>query len=248
MHSRMFRAGAMAAALAGAAAGARAGTTDITNAGVASLGDVTAGLTALDLNGRVSGLTTSSSLTATFSTVSSTGSLTARVFGNVAAPGSGLNTVVIVYEFVGHGPSGIQQFMFGAPSGGNLDLGDLTAATQGAIGDLTSASQTIDGVSVVDNSAAAQSDLYVFDFAADHLGGIGRTDRFGWYVRASGHVQIGRAPVLISSFGGTTVEMLALVNQPGQPDLVVAVPLPGAVGLGLAGLVGVASRRRRATG
>lgn len=241
MSSRMYGAGVAALV---AATAAQAGPIAITNQSISSLAAATSGLTALDISGRVSGLTSTSSLSANFATSSYTGTLTASVYGNVATPGADLNTVVIVYEFVGHGPSGIEQFMFGQSGFTNLGLADLAVATQGSIDDLNSVGQTVDSVTIFDNSAAPANDLMVFDFSANQLGAPGRTDRFGWYIRTSGDVQIGRSTVLITNHGGTTVDMLALVDAPGQPDLSVA-PVPGAAGLGLLGMALVAGRRRR---
>lgn len=212
---------------------------------VANQSSVTGGLVGLDISGVVSGLTTSNSLTQNFTGPGGayTGSLTAEVFGNVGAPGGGLNTVVIVYTFVGNGPSGIEKFAFGG-AGNALDLNDLGNATHGAIGDGTSAGQTVDSVTLLDNSSAPAPDTFNFNFNLNNLGGVSTTEQFSWYVMTTGDVQIGKTQVEVTNFGAVTFDMLTLVDIPGQPDLSV-VPLPGAAGLGLAGLALVGVRRRR---
>lgn len=227
-----------------AASSALAAPIAITNNSVATVNDATAGLTALDLTGVVTGLTSSNSLSVNFATASYTGTLTATVFGNVATPGGSLSDVVIVYEFVGNGPSGIEEFMFGQPGGANIGIADLAAATHGSIDELTSPGQTLGGVTLFDNSAIPAGDLFVFDFDSNRLGGVGQTDTFGWYVRTTGDIQIGLSKVLVTNFGGVVIDMLSIVDVAGQPDLNV-VPLPTGVGLGIAGLMIVAGRRRR---
>ncbi len=225
-------------------ASASAAPVPITNNSVATQSAVTGGLVGLDISGVVSGLTTSNSLVQNFSTGAYSGTLSATVFGNVGAPGGGLNTVVIVYEFTGNGPTGIEKFAFGQNGGNALDLGDLAAATQGSIGDMTTIGQTVDSVTIVDNSALPANDTYNFNFNANNLGGASTTETFSWYVMTTGDVQIGTTTVEVTNFGATTFDMLALVDIPGQPDLSV-VPLPGAASLGLAGLAFIGARRRR---
>lgn len=227
-----------------AASSAVAAPIAINNNSVATVNDATAGLTALDLTGVVSGMTTSNTFSVNFSTAFYTGTLTASVFGNVSTPGGSLSDVVIVYEFVGNGPSGIEEFMFGQPGGANIAIADLAAATHGSIDELTSPGQTLGGVTLFDNSAIPSGDLFVFDFDADRLGGVGTIERFGWYVRTTGDIQIGLSKVLVTNFGGVVIDMLSIVDVAGQPDLN-AVPLPTGVGLGVAGLMIVAGRRRR---
>ena len=93
--------GGAAIALLGMTAGNAAAVT-LTDNAVANQTDVTTGLVALDLSGIVPGLTTNNSYSTSFSAPGGayTGTLTATVFGNVASPGSSLNSVAIVYEFV----------------------------------------------------------------------------------------------------------------------------------------------------
>lgn len=218
----------------------------ITDNAVATQASVTSGLVALDLSGIIPGLTTTSSLTSNFVAPGGayTGSLTASVFGNVGAPGVGLNSVVIVYEFVGNGPSGIDQFEFGLNNGANLDFGDLLAATHGTIGDLTTVGQSSALVDLFDNSGVPENNTMVFDFltSSDTLGSPGVTESFGWYIQTDGNVAINLVNVEARNFGAVTFQSLSLVDIPGQADL--NVPAPGSAALML-GVFGLAARRRR---
>lgn len=207
---------------------------------------LTAGLVALDLSGIITGLTTNNSLASNFVAPGNaySGSLTTTVYGNVGTPGQSLDTVLIVYEFTGNGPSGIDSFTFGVDSGINLDFGDLLAATHGTIGDLTSVGQVSPIVDLIDNSGVPANDLMVFDFLPnnDSLGGAGGTETFAWYIMAGGDVAINIVDVESRDFGAVTFQSLSLVNNPGQPDL--NVPTPGSIAL-LMGGVGLQARRRR---
>ena len=216
----------------------------ITNNSVANQSDVTGGLVALDLSGIIPGLTSVNSLTSNFMTAGFSGSMTATVFANQGAPGSGLSDVVIVYQFIGNGPTALDKFTFGQDSGLNLDFGDLLSATHGSIGDLTTLGQIAPVVEIFDNSLIPQNDTLVFDFlaAGDQLGGPGLTESFGWYIRTTGSVAINIVDVEVVDFGGAVFQSLALVSNPGQPDL--NVPGPGSVTL-LIGGVGMLVRRRR---
>lgn len=219
----------------------------ITNVNVGTQSDVTGGLVGLDISGVVSGLTTNNSLTKTFNTgFGSSGSVTATVFGNVGTPGGSLNTVVIVYEFVGNGPSGIDQFTFGGSGAGALDLGDIESATHGSIDDATTAGQVIPSVTTVDNSMSASPDTFNFNFLTnnDMLGTPSGSETLTWYVMTTGDIQIGLTQLQVVNGGAATFDMLALVNIPGQSDLSM-IPLPSAAGLGLAGLAMIGVRRRR---
>lgn len=234
------RSGAALAALA-MAAGAQA--VIITDNPVATQAAAIGSLSTLDLSGVVSGLTTNNSYSENFAVAAYSGTLSATVYGNAPVGSAALTEVLIVYRFVGNGPDGIDQFTFGLDSGANLDYGDYLAATHGSIGDLRTAGQSNPIVELNDN--VNTNDTFRFDFlgAGDRLGTIGVTETFGWYVRASGDIQIGFVDVLVTDFGSAFPRTLGLVNVPGQPDL--NVPGPGAAALlGLGALV--AGRRRRA--
>ncbi len=171
-----------------------------------------------------------------------TGTLTARVFGNNGGNlGPGLNDVLVIYDFVGDGPSGIDEFEFGVDSGRSMDISDLIAATQGTLTDLTSAGQVSPLVDVFSN---VSNDTYLFDHAAafDTLGSPGNTERVSWYVRTTGDIKINVVDVVVRNAGVATVQSLGLVDDPGQPDL--NVPAPGPLSLMALGL-GVAGTRRR---
>lgn len=237
----------------GLAAAVQAGPiTNITDTSVANQSAVTGGLVALDLSGLgISGLsgTNNNILSVNFASSSGgafNGSLTATVFGNIGAPGSGLNTVAIVYDFVGSGPDPIDNFQFGLNSGANIDLSDLAAATQGTINDQTTSGQTSPLVTLEDNSGVPANDTFTFSFidAGDLLGGVSLTEHFVWYVLSDGSVQIGTAKVEVTNNGNAIFDMLTLVKIPGQADLNM-VPLPGAAGMGIVGLAMVMGRRRR---
>ena len=105
----------------------------LTDNAAATEAELMTGLVGLDLSSIVSGLTTNNSITTNFVAPGNaySGSMTASVYGNVDTPGTSLDTVLIVYEFTGNGPSGIDSFTFGVDSGVNLDFGDLLAAVFG---------------------------------------------------------------------------------------------------------------------
>lgn len=242
MSISIFRCGAAASAAVLAISSHAAGVV-ITNNAVANQSDVTGGLVALDLSGLIPGLTTTNSLTSNFSTGGFTGSMTATVFANQGAPGSGLNDLVIVYQFTGNGPTALDKFTFGQDTGLNLDFSDLLSATHGSIGELTTPGQLAPIVELFDNSLIPQNDSLIFDFlaAGDQLGS-GGTETFGWYIRTSGDVAINLVDVEVVDFGGAVFQTLAIVSNPGQPDL--SVPGPGSAVL-ILGAGGLLARRRR---
>ena len=218
----------------------------ITDNFVASEAIAANGLQPLDLSGIVSGLTTNNSYTTNFASSvpgAYTGTLTARVYGNVGAPGVALDTVVIVYSFTGDGPSGIDTFEFGLDSSRNLDYSDLLAATHGTVGDLVTGGQLSPVVNLTDNLATNDTLLFDFNAVGDALGAPATTENFGWYIRTDGNVQVNFVDAVVTDFGAATVQTLSFVDVPGQPDLNV----PGPAALGVLG-VGVAlsgARRRR---
>ena len=218
----------------------------IFNNAVANQTDVTGGLTALSLTGIITGLTTSNSLVSAFSTGGFSGTLTTSVFANLGAPGSGVNTVAIVYQFAATGmPTPVDQFEFGLDTGADIDFGVLLAATQGSIGDLTTAGQTAPLVDLVDNSALPGNDTQTFDFlaAGDPLGGTFSEQTFGWYILTDGNVALNRVRVEARDSGGAIFDTISLVKGTGQPNLNVPAPGPLALLFGAGGLV--AARRRR---
>ncbi len=169
------------------------------------------------------------------------GTLTARVFGNQGTPGTGLNDVLVIYEFTGNGPDAIDEFEFGIDSGASLDFSDLLSATQGTIADL-SVGQGSPLVELTSGVATNTTLNFGFLAAGDALGGPALTETFGWYIRSGGDVQVNIVDVVARDFGNVTIQSLALVDIPGQPDL--NVPGPGAAALlGVAGVMGL--RRRR---
>ena len=236
----VYRGVAVTASILAVSAGASAVT--ITNNAVANATDVTGGLVALDLTGIVTGLTTTNSLTSSFSTLGFNGTMTASVFANQSTAGPGLNSLTIVYSFVSNSGTPLDSFEFGLDSGSDLDFTDYARATQGSIGDLTTVGQTAPVVTLTDNSLLPGNNTLFFDFLAG--GNQLASESFGWYVQIDGNVVIDRARVQVRDFGGDVFDMLALVRGTGQPDL--SIPTPGALGLFLgAGLV--AGRRRRRT-
>lgn len=243
MHRSFAVRGGAAAAVLSLAAAAQAVV--ITDNPVATQAGVIGGLSQLDLSTVVSGLTTVNSYHENFATMSYTGELTATVYGNAPVGSASLTDVLIIYKFVGHGPDQIDQFTFGLDGGSNLDYGDLLSATHGSIGDLRSLGQGNPVVNLTDNMIT--NDLFVFDFAGggDRLGGFSGgnvTETFGWYVRATGNVQIGFVDGIVTNFGAANIRTLGLVNIPGQPDLNVPAP---ATGMALvAGLLATGRRRR----
>jgi len=218
----------------------------VTDNAVATQADLLTGFVALDLSGIIPGLTVANSLTSNFTAPGSayTGSLTASVYGNVANPGASLDTVLMIYEFTGNGPSGIDQFAFGIDSGTNLDFNDLLNSTQGSIGDSTSAGQGSPTVDLVDNSSSSSNDTLTFGFIAggDTLGANGQTETFGWYILSSADIAINMVDVEVTDFGAVVTQSLGIVNNPGQPNL--NVPAPGSVTL-ILGAFGLINRRRR---
>lgn len=181
-----------------------------------------------------------------------TGTLRAEVFGNVGTPNSAsLNDVMIVYTFVGNvALTGAETFDFGIDSSTQVDFARLAAATQGRIDADTAVEvgQLDPVVTLFDNTGS--NDTFNFNWNAaggstslNRLGGS-QAETFTWYVRTSGDVKLNFVNVLITDFGGTTIQSLALVDNPGQPDL--NVPAPGVATLLVSafGVMGV--RRRRA--
>jgi len=170
-----------------------------------------------------------------------TGTLTATVYGNVGAPGASLTDIAIIYEFVGNGPSAIDQFQFGIDGGASLDFDDTLRGTHGTVLELTTPGQ-LSPLVVLANGGGSNNTL-TFDFAAagDPLG-TGGTQSLGWYVSNDAAVQINLVDVVITDFGNATAQTLAFTDIPGQPDI--GVPAPGAIALFGMGLA-AASRRRR---
>ncbi|MEC9372548.1 MAG: PEP-CTERM sorting domain-containing protein [Planctomycetota bacterium] len=216
----------------------------ITDTPAATEAGLLTGLVPLDLSSVVvSGLTTSNSLSVNFTAPlgAYSGTLTARVYGNQGTPGTGLNDVLVIYEFVGNGPDMIDEFEFGVDSGASLDFSDLLSATQGTIQDL-SVGQGSPLVELTNGVATNTTQNFGFLAAGDGLGGPATTESFAWYIRSGGDVQVNLVDVVARDFGNVTVQSLALVDIPGQPDL--NVPAPGALALlGAAGVMGL--RRRR---
>ncbi|RMH25004.1 MAG: hypothetical protein D6693_09395 [Planctomycetota bacterium] len=238
----VYRGVVVAAPVLALAAGASAVNIDMSTNAVANVSDVTGGLVGLDLTGIVTGLTTTNSLTANFSTLGFSGTVTASVFGNQSTPGAGLNSITIVYEFASNSGTPLDSFEFGLNSGNDLNFADYSRATIGTIGSLTTVGQANPNVTLTDGASLAipGNTTLFFDFlgAGDTLA----NETFGWYIQIDGAIVIDKARVEVRDFGSDVFDMLAMVNGTGQPDL--GVPAPGALGVFLgAGLL--AGRRRR---
>lgn len=181
-----------------------------------------------------------------------TGRLTVEVFGNAPIGSPGLNDVLMVYTFHGDSgrPNGAETFHFGVDTSLQIDYAKLDGAIHGKISGETSmqAGQADPVVSLFNNIGS--NDTWLFDHnpasssgSLVELGGNQNED-FVWYVRTTGDVKLNFVDVKITDFGSITIRSLALVDNPGQPDL--NVPAPGAAALLLGGLGIAAGRRRRA--
>jgi len=217
------------------------------------LADATSGLVPLDLSGvpaLAGSLTSINSLEATFDDLFIDGTIKAEVFGNVSSPGATLNRVRLVYTITSTGTSGLDESDFGVNSTLNLDKEDYVGANSLARGvntGITSVAQTFPNFVYNDNSLAALNDTFFMGFGGtdgvgDPLGDIA-SETFSFYFEATGAVTIGVVPVVLNNAGSQTVDTLAFVVAPGQPDL--GVPAPGAAALLGLGLGFAGSRRRR---
>lgn len=180
------------------------------------------------------------------------GTLRAEVFGNVGSPNSAaLNDVVIVYTFQSNAALvGAESFHFGVDTHTQIDFARLSTATQGRI-DADTAVEFGQGdplITIFDN--VGSNDSFLFDWnpppgggsTTDRLGGS-QAETFTWYVRTTGDVKLNFVDVDITDFGVTTIRSLALVDNPGQPDL--NVPAPAAATLfGVFAAAGIRRRRR----
>jgi hypothetical protein len=181
-----------------------------------------------------------------------TGTLRAEVFGNVSLPNSAsLNDVMIVYTFVGNvAPVGSETFDFGVDSSTQIDFSRLAAATHGRIDADTAVEvgQLDPVVTLFDN--VGSNDTFFFNWnsaggssSVNRLGGS-QAEVFTWYVRTTGDVKLNFVDVRITDFGSVTIRSLALVDNPGQPDL--NVPAPGVATLLVSAFGVMGMRRRRA--
>jgi len=223
----------------------------ITDLTVSSDSDVIAGLVPLDLSSIVGAIGGPNNNVWSQNFVSSvpgsyTGTLTASVYGNVGTPGASLTDVAIIYEFIGNGPSGIDQFQFGIDGGASIDFDDVLRGTHGTVLDLTTAGQLSPAVVLANGGASNNTLTFDFALAGDPLGSFDGmsavSQTLGWYVTNDAAVQINFVDVVITDFGNATVQTLAFTDIPGQPDI--GVPAPGAIALFGMGLA-AASRRRR---
>ncbi len=233
------------AAVAGVAMAASSAQAVIITSTPDTQASILTGLVPLDLSTVVAGLTTPNTFSQTFSSDipgAFSGTLTSRVFGNVGAPGVALNTVTVIYDFVGDGPDGIDAFELGLDSGANLDFSDLLAATHGRVSDLSDVGQATPQVDLTNNVGINDTMRFGFDIGGDTLGAPAVQESFSWYITsANANVSIGFVDVLVTNFGNAQPVTLSFVDVPGQPDL--NVPAPGSVAL--LGLGGLAAMRRR---
>lgn len=206
-------------------------------------------------------LTTNNSYSQTFTGAGGnySGRLSVEVFGNVANPGASLNDVLFIYTFRGDGApltraNGAEDFEFGVNSSVEIDYATLIAATHGKINNESSLQAGQADALVTVNDLLVGNDTFKFNFNPSNgsgrlveLGGNtlaapGADEDFVWYVRTTGDIAINFVDVRIADFGFVTIRSLAIVNNPGQPDINVPAPA-GALILGAAGLF--AGRRRR---
>jgi hypothetical protein len=195
----------------------------------------------LDLSSRGLTGTNGNEFVAPISSVSFSGELKVEVFGNAPAFTTGLNDVVMIYTFTGDSNIfGIEGFSFGVDSSVEIDFADINGSTQGRVTADVTGGQADPGVTVTDN--VGSNDTWDFDYTSDNIGGADGDETFTWYIRTGGDIDVSFVDVLVTDFGGITIQAPALVNRGGGNDL--DVPAPGVASLlGLAGLA--AARRRR---
>ncbi len=182
-----------------------------------------------------------------------TGTLDVQVYGNVPTFGSAsLTDVLLVYTFTGNAAlTGAELFEFGVDTSLEVDVAALNGATHGRVtaGTSLEAGQ-IDPLVNLNDFGAGINDTWSFDHTRGGSVG-GNTGMLGgstnevyqWYVQTTGDVKLNFTDVLVVDGGSTKIRSMALVVNPGQPNL--NTPTPGGALVLSAGLGAAAMRRRR---